>query len=72
MAAGKPRKWVTARISEPINIGKAGVELIIWDKWGKTRLGKVIVSVGGLRWYPYMAKKPYRLSWDKLTKYAEG
>lgn len=52
MAAGRPRKWVTARISEPIGLGKAGVKIVIWDKWGKTRRGTAIVSVGGIRWYP--------------------
>ena len=72
MAAGRPRKWVTARISEPIEIGKNGVELIIWDKRGKACRGTVIVSVGGMRWYPYRAKKPYRVTWDELTEYAEG
>ncbi len=72
MAAGKPRKWVTARISEPISIGKAGLELIIWDKWGKTRRGTAIISVGGIRWYPYKAKRPYRVSWDRVREYVEG
>ncbi len=24
----------------------------------------------GIRWYPYKAKKPYRISWDHLTKHA--
>lgn len=62
MAAGRPQKWVTARISEPIGLGKAGVKIVIWDKWGKTRRGTAIVSVGGIRWYPYKAKKPYRIS----------
>jgi hypothetical protein len=69
MATGRPQKWVTARISEPISISTAGLKLVVWDKWGKTRRGTAIVSVGGIRWYPYMAKKPYRISWDQLDKY---
>lgn len=71
MAAGRPRKWVTARISEPISIGKPGVEVVIWEKWGKTRRGRAIISVGGIRWFPYKAKKAYRISWDRLTNFAE-
>ena len=72
MSSGRPRKWVTAKITEPIGLGKAGVKLVIWDKWGKTRLGTAIVSVGGIRWFPYMAKKPFRISWDRLSDYAKG
>lgn len=71
MGSGRPRKWVTATISEPIAIGKTGISVVIWDKWGKTRLGRIVVSVGGLRWYPYKAQKPYKLSWDKLTELVE-
>ena len=71
MAAGRPRKWVTAKISEPIGLGKAGMQLVIWDKWGKTRKGTAIISVGGIRWLPYKAKNAYRISWDRLTDYAE-
>jgi hypothetical protein len=72
MASGKPKRWVTARISEPISVGRAGIQLVIWDKWGKTRRGRVVVSVGGIRWYPYKAKRPYRVSWNRLTDYAEA
>ena len=71
MPSGRPRTWVTARITEPIAIGKAGIKVVIWDKWGKTRRGTIIVSVGGIRWYPYKAKKPHRIGWTKLTQFAE-
>ncbi len=72
MAAGRPRKWVTALISEPISLGKTGLTLVVWDKWGKKRRGTAIVSVGGIRWKPYMAKKPYRITWDELDSYLSG
>ena len=72
MAKGRFKKWATARVSEPIGLGKAGLEVIIWDKWGKKRRGKAIVSVGGLRWYPYKAKRPHRLSWDQLDQIMTG
>jgi hypothetical protein len=71
MASGRPKKWVTATISEPIALGKTGIRLVIWDKWGRTRHGTVIVSVGGIRWYPYKAKKPTRISWNRLTEIAD-
>ena len=61
MAKGRPRKWVTATIKEPIALGKSGISIVIWDKWGKTRRGTVVVSVGGIRWYPYKAKNARRI-----------
>jgi hypothetical protein len=66
MATGKWSKWATARIKEPLGLGKAGISIVIWDKWGKTRRGKLVVSVGGIRWYPYKAKYYRKLSWNKL------
>jgi hypothetical protein len=71
MPTGRPSKWVTAKVVEPIELGTRGLELVIWEKWGKRRRrGTAVVSVGGIRWYPYKAKKPYRISWDHLTKHA--
>lgn len=40
-------------------------------KWGKTRRGTAIISVGGIRWSGYKAKKPIRISWDELQDFAE-
>jgi hypothetical protein len=71
MPQGKPKKWATAKVSEPIYLGKAGLEVVIWDKWGRTRKGTAVISVGGVRWYPYKAKKPYRITWDALSAYFE-
>jgi len=66
MAMGRPTKWATATISEPIALGKSGMEIVIWDKYAKTRRGKLIVSVGGIRWYPYKAKTYRKLTWNEL------
>jgi hypothetical protein len=67
MARGVPRQWVRAKVKEPIAIGKSGARLIIWDKWGKTRRGTLVVTVGGVRWYRYKAKKPTRFfPWAEL------
>jgi hypothetical protein len=71
MPKGRPKKWAAAQISEPVDLGKAGITILLWDKWGRKRSGKLIVSVGGLRWYPYKAKKPYRMGWDRLTRLLE-
>ena len=68
MPQGKSNKWVTATISEPIYLAKAGISIVVWDKWGRTRRGTAVISVGGIRWYPYKAKKYRRLTWDKLDK----
>lgn len=66
MAKGRPQKWVTATISEPIALSKSGIKIVIWDKWGKTRKGTAIISVGGISWYSYQAKKRKFISWDKM------
>lgn len=66
MTQGRPQKWVIATISEPISIGKAGIKIVIWDKWMKNRKGRVIISVGGISLYSYKAKKRKFMSWDKI------
>ena len=71
MAQGRPRKWATAKVSEPVALGRSGIEIVLWDKWGRTRTGTIIVSVGGVRWYPYRFKVPYRVRWDDLTRLLE-
>jgi hypothetical protein len=70
MARG-PRKWATARFKEPVALGKTGITIVIWDKWGRTRRGTVTVSVGGLRWSPYKAKRPFRVSWERFAQLIE-
>ncbi|HPW20974.1 MAG TPA: hypothetical protein PLE61_09170 [Vicinamibacterales bacterium] len=72
MAQGRPKKWISARILESVYLGKAGIEVVVWDKWGKTRRGTAIVSVGGIRWRRYKGKKAISISWDKLQEFAEG
>ena len=68
MAQGKFRKWATAKVSEPIALGKSGIKVVIWDKWGRTRRGTAVVSVGGIRWKSYKKQSWRRLSWDQLDK----
>jgi hypothetical protein len=69
MAQGKSRKWMTVNVTEPIPLGKAGLKIVVWDKWGRTRKGTAIISVGGIRWKPYKAKTPYKITWDQLSAY---
>jgi len=67
MAQGRPKKWVTATVTEPIYLGKAGIKIVIWDKYGRSRRGTVHISVGGIRWFPYKARNPTRtIKWDEL------
>lgn len=42
------------------------MSIVVWDKWGRTPRGKLVVSVGGLRWYPYRAKRPKTIKWADL------
>ena len=66
---GRPTKLVSARIQEDIVIGKPGIQFEVWEKWKKNRrkLGTLIISVGGLRWWPHKGKLTRQASWDSLA-----
>ena len=68
MARGRPTKWATVKITEPVYLGRAGIKVVVWDKYKKKRRGTIVVSIGGIRWYPRSAKKYTRLSWNQLSK----
>ncbi len=72
MARGRPKKWVEAIITEPLQLGKAGIQVVLQGKWHRKIRGTVIISVGGIRWFPYKAKKPRRIGWDKFARWVEG
>jgi hypothetical protein len=72
MATGRPGKWVTARITEPVALGKTGISVVVWDKWGKTRRGTLTVSVGGVRWHPYKTRKASRMNWERFADIIES
>jgi len=67
MAQGRPSKWARMDINQSIWLNRTGISIVVWDKWGRKRKGTLVVSIGGLRWYPYMGKNPGRLiKWSKL------
>ncbi len=72
MAKGRPTKWATATIMEPVSLGKGGIAVVVWEKYRKKRKGKVVISVGGIRWYPYKAKRPYQKGWSKFAEMMES
>ncbi len=72
MAKGRPTKWATATVTQPIGLGRAGIKVVVWDKWGRTRLGTAVISVGGLRWTPFKKQKAFRISWNRLSEMASG
>ncbi len=51
---------------EPVHLGRAGIEVVVWDKYKKKRRGTIVVSVGGIRWYPRSAKKYTRFTSNQL------
>jgi len=71
VATGRARRWATADVLEPVELGRAGIQVVLWDKWGRKRVGTAIISVGGIRWFPYKYKIPYRIGWDRLTELLE-
>ena len=68
---GRPTKWVTSFVKEPIGIGKPGVEFDVWKKWKRkqVKLGTLIVSVGGLRWKPIEGKFARSRNWEELAEW---
>lgn len=71
---GRPTKWVTAMVQEPIAIGKPGVTFTVWQKWSKRRkkLGTLTVSIGGLRWWPHKAQNEKQRTWDRFSNWMEN
>ena len=67
MAQGRPTKWARLDVNQSLWLNKAGISIVVWDKWGRKRRGTLIVSVGGLRWTPYKGKTPRRISWNELS-----
>ncbi|MCL4558769.1 MAG: hypothetical protein M1491_09140 [Deltaproteobacteria bacterium] len=70
MAKGKPSSWADVSIKEGFSIGKSGIEIKIWKKYGKKHLGYITISIGGIRWTPYGKQKAKRLiTWKALSKF---
>ncbi|MCS6297456.1 MAG: hypothetical protein H8K09_14580 [Nitrospira sp.] len=68
MAQGRPSKWASVNIKQTIWLDKTGISIVVWDKGKTKRQGTLVVSIGGLRWYPYKGKKPSQLiKWNKLN-----
>lgn len=50
-------------------LGKADAQFEIYQN--DMKLGKITISKGAIEWYPYKAKKPYKIGWthfDKMIK----
>jgi hypothetical protein len=68
---GRPTKWVSARVQEHVSIGRRGIQFEVWEQWKKKRrkLGTLIISVGGLRWWPHKGKLTQQKNWDTLAEW---
>ena len=67
--SGRPTKWVSATIKEPISVGKPGVKFEVRDKWKQQRkkLGTLIVNVGGVRWRSANGKISHQKPWNAVA-----
>lgn len=73
MARGRPSKWAQLHLDETFYISRTGLSIKVWDKYGRKHKGNLVISVGGLRWYPYRAKNPSPvIGWDKLAQWAQS
>jgi len=69
---GRPTKWVSASFAETVWIGKKpGMTFEVWEKWKKKRrkLGTLLITVGGLRWWPHKAPAPRHRTWEELDSW---
>ncbi len=63
------RNWVTATIKQKFDLNKSGVEIVVWKKWKAQRRGTLSVTVGGVRWFPFKAKKRHdRITWAEFER----
>ena len=67
---GRPVKRVVANVAQPVPIGRVGVRFEIWSKWKRRRKkhGTLVVSVGGLRWWPHKGTATRQCNWEKVAK----
>ena len=73
MARGRPTKRVLLKFEQPLMLNKSGVTIIVWDKYRKKRRGRVVVSVGGLRWFSFKKqRRTWRYTWDELSEGRAG
>jgi len=74
---GRPKKWVSASMQETFRVFRPGVTFEIWNKWkrkkARTKLGTLVVSVGGLRWWPRQARRGSfrKRTWDDVKNWFE-
>lgn len=66
MARGKPTKHVEMTVKQTIAINKSGFTLVVYDKRKQRLHGTLVVSVGGLSWYP-SKRRGHHHTWDDLS-----
>ena len=68
MAKGKPSSWARMDFDQAMWLTKSGVSITVWKKGAAKHKGKLVISVGGLKWYPYNKKgKPaWSASWQQI------
>lgn len=71
MARGKPTKRVEMTVNQPISLNKNGLTIAVWDEERGRLHGTLVVSVGGLCWYPHK-RRGRRHTWDDLSRSAIG
>jgi hypothetical protein len=71
---GRPTKWVSATISEYLDISRRGIQFEVWEKWKRKdrKLGTLTVSVGGIRWRPLNGKLSKQQNWTSVADWLAG
>jgi hypothetical protein len=71
---GRPTKWLQAAVHEPLQLGRTGITFDVWRKWKKKdkKVGRLTVSVGGLRWLPSGGRLLRRRSWRELEEWLDS
>ena len=71
---GKPTRTVTAKVNQEIEIGKPGMTFEVRDKTKRknTKMGTLIVSVGGVRWRAKNGKLFRQVPWPQVIDWFEA
>ena len=66
---GMAQTKIKLTIAHPIEVRNVDVEMEV--RHGQELLGKVLISRGGLDWYPSNARKARKKTWRQLADWME-
>jgi len=68
---GRPTKWVRASVEQWVDVNRTGFSFEISSKWKRNQktVGRLTVSVGGIRWRPANGKATRQRNWYEVAEW---